>query len=105
VGFAVLSVQPRGAIQRGKIADLFLNGPDVRLWHAATMALTRELARLGADDALVCASTPWAAEGFKLAGFRQAFGLQFQLRDRSRRLPRDLPYHLGFVEADYATLP
>jgi hypothetical protein len=41
----------------------------------------------------------------KLAGFRQAFALQFQLRDRGRRLPLDLPYHLGFVEADYATLP
>ena len=104
-GFAVLSVQARGAIRTGKIADLFLNRSDVRLWHAAALALTRELVHQQADDAVACGSTPWMAEGVKLAGFRQVFPLQFQLRDRSARLPRDVPYHLGFIEADYATLP
>ena len=104
VGTAVLSVQPRGVIRAGKIADLFLERADVELWHAACLALTRELVRQQADEAVVCGSTPWAAEGFRRAGFRPAFGLQFQLRDRTAVLPRDLPYHLGFVEADYATL-
>ena len=105
IGHAMLSVQSRGNVRVGKIADLFLDRPEVAFWHAASLALTAELARLGADEAVSCGSTPWAAEGLVRAGYRQAFNLEFRLRDRSARLPRNLPYHVGFVEADYATLP
>jgi hypothetical protein len=102
IGFTVLG---RAHAGRAKVAELFLDRFDVHTWHAAGLAVARELRRMGAREAVACASTPWALHGLRLAGFRHAYDLDFSIRDPEGLLPRDVPYHLGFVEADYATLP
>jgi hypothetical protein len=105
VGFAMLNIIPRGPTRVGKVVECFLEGCDPSLWHAAFVALTRELRGQGADLALACGSTSWAAEALRMAGYRELHRLGFWLRDKKRRLPREGPFHLTFLEADYAYTP
>jgi hypothetical protein len=105
VGFAVLNVLSTGAGHLGNIVECFLESPDVDLWHAAIVSLTRQLGVLGADLAQCMASTAWAEK----ACYRTAYRPMRQpvvllLRDRDRTLPRDLPFHLTKLEGDHAYL-
>ncbi len=63
-GFAVLNLIPKdqGRTRTGKFVDLLLDDIDPTAWHASVIALTRELARQGADLAQAYASTPWTVE-------------------------------------------
>jgi hypothetical protein len=101
-GFALLNVIPRGGVRVGKVVDCFLDTRDSAPWHAAFWGLAEELRGLGADVALACGSTPWAADGLRAAGFHRLHVLDFSLRDRGGLVPRDAPFHLSFLEADYA---
>jgi hypothetical protein len=104
IGFGLLAVIPKGPTRVGKIVECFLPGRDPADWHAAIDALTRQLGHLGADLALACGSTEWTAKALRAAGYRERYRLSFSIRDRSKLLPRDLPFHLTFLEADYAYL-
>jgi hypothetical protein len=101
-GIAVLNVRRAGGIATGKVVDLFLDTSEPGLWRSAFAALAAELKRGGADFALACGGTPWAANALAAAGYRRAFDLDFHLRDRTGILPRDAPYYPTFLEADYA---
>ncbi len=103
-GFGLLNVIPQhqGRIRIGKIVDCLVGSTDVDLWHAAISALTRELARQGADLVQAFASTPWMAEGLRRSGFVSRFDLEFNLRDRQGLIPHGVPFHFSPLEADYA---
>ena len=66
-GLAVLNVIPKdqGRTRTGKVVDCLLDGTDVASWQAAMLALTRELARQGADLTLklYTASTHLGSQG------------------------------------------
>ena len=72
------------------------------LWHAAVLALTRELARQGADLAQAYASTPWAADALRRSGFTSRFAVKFHIRDRMGLIPQNAMFHLTPLEGDYA---
>lgn len=103
-GFAVLNRLPRtgSKIVAGKVVDCLLDAPDPELWHAAFLALSRELARQGADVAEAYSATPWTTEGLRRAGYIHRHPLDFHLRDPRRLIPRDLPFHFTPIEGDYA---
>jgi hypothetical protein len=103
-GLAVLNVIPKdqGRTRTGKVVDCLLDGTDVAPWHAAMLALTRELARQGADLAQAYASTPWATEALGNSGFKSRFAVKFHIRDRQGLIPRNVPFHLTPLEGDYA---
>lgn len=105
VGFALWNVLARGRVRVGKVADLFLADRDPAGWRDAFAALAAVLRGRGADVALACGGPAWESEALREAGFRHVFDLDLRLRDRDGRLPRDVPRHLGFLEADYAYLP
>jgi len=103
-GFALLNRLDRrddGPVL-GRVVDLLLDDDDPAAWHAASLLVSRELARLGADVAQVFASPPWTVEALRRAGFVMRHPLELQLRDRQGLLPRDVPFHLTPIEADYA---
>jgi hypothetical protein len=104
-GFAVLSLFTHGAKRVGKIAELFLPHRDVAVWHAAYLALDRVLSKQRADEIQACAGTPWEAQALALAGFRHAFDTQLIMRGHEGMVPPDYPFHVGFIEADYAYNP
>ena len=103
-GFAVLNLVPKdqGRTRTGKFVDLLLDDIDVAAWHASVIALTRELARQGADLAQAYASTPWAAEALGRSGYASRFAVKFHIRDRQGIIPRDATFHLTPLEGDYA---
>ena len=103
-GFALLSVvNQAGGVRAGKVVDLLLDDPDdADLWHASALALTAELSRQGADVAVAVAGNDWSARSLRRAGFDRAHDLEFRLRDKSHKIPRDVPVHLTPLEADYA---
>jgi hypothetical protein len=103
-GFAVLNLVPQhgGRVRLGKIVDCVLADGDVRLWLAAILALTQELAIQGADVAQTFASTSWMTEALHRSGFSSRFVLEFSLRDRQKLIPPGFPFHLMPIEADYA---
>jgi hypothetical protein len=102
-GFAVLAIVPKpGHVRVGKVVDCVLDVDDDALWHAALMALTRELKGQGADLAIAYASTEWTARALRAAGYAPMYDLEFRLRDRAGKIPRDAPFHLTPLEADYA---
>ncbi len=103
-GLAVLNLVPKdqGRTRTGKIVDCLLDDNDPALWHAATLALTRELARQGADLAQAYASTPWAVEALSRSGYTSRFSVKFHIRDRLELIPRDATFHLTPLEGDYA---
>ena len=101
-GFAVLSLVRQGKTHVGKVVDCVLDDPDPALWHAAIDALTGELRRQGADVALGFGSTPWMARALEAAGYRPLHDLEFRLRDKGGLVPRQAPFHLTPLEADYA---
>ena len=105
LGFGLLSVLPNGRSRVGKVVECFLPGRDLDDWHAAFAALTGELKAKGADFAVSCGSTDWSAEALRRAGYRERYRLEFRLRDKRNRIPRDLPFHLTWIEADYSYLP
>lgn len=105
VGFAVLNVLSTYTARLGNVVECFLESPDGDLWHAAIVALTRQLHALGADLAESLASTAWAEQACLRAGYRpKREPAIFLLRDPDRLLPRDLPIHLTKLEADLAYL-
>jgi hypothetical protein len=103
-GFALLNLIPKdqGHTRTGKFVDCLLDGIEVAPWHAAVIALTRELARQGADLAQAYASTPWMAEALRRSGYSSRFAVKFHIRDRQGIIPRDVPFHLTPLEGDYA---
>ena len=103
-GLAVLNVIPKdqGRTRTGKIVDCLLDDNDPEVWHAATLALTRELARQGADLAQAYASTPWAIEALSQSGYTSRFAVKFHIRDQQKLIPRDATFHLSPLEGDYA---
>ncbi|HZW31858.1 MAG TPA: acetyltransferase [Isosphaeraceae bacterium] len=103
-GFAVLNLIPKdqGRTRTGKFVDCLLDDTDVVPWHAAVMALTRELSRQGADLAQAYASTPWMAEALRRSGYTSRFSVKFHIRDRQGIIPRDAMFHLTPLEGDYA---
>lgn len=104
LGFAVLNIVPRdgGATRIGKVVDCVLDTVEIDPWRAAVVALTGELKRRGADVAEVYAGTPWLTRALERAGYSTKFALDFRLRDRDNLVPRDGPFHLTAIEADYA---
>ncbi|MDG3007769.1 acetyltransferase [Paludisphaera mucosa] len=103
-GFALVNSIPRdgGRIVLGRVVDLLLDDDDPDAWHAALLLLSRELARRGADVAQAFAAPPWTVEALRRAGFISRHPLDFRLRDRQALLPRDRPFYLTPIEADYA---
>jgi hypothetical protein len=103
-GFAVLNLIPKdqGRTRTGKFVDLLLDDVDPTAWHASIIALTRELARQGADLAQAYASTPWTAEALGRGGYTSRFSVKFHIRDRQGLIPRDAAFHLTPLEGDYA---
>jgi hypothetical protein len=103
-GFAVLNLVPRADARLvvGKVVDCLMDDADPDLWHAASLALARELARRGADVAEAYAGNPWAADGLRRAGFIARHPLDVHLRDPKRLVPRGRPFHFTPIEGDYA---
>ena len=75
-GLAILNVIPKNQDQTriGKIIDCLLNDIDINRWHAAILALTRELASQGADLVQAYASTPWTAEALHKSAINRGSG-------------------------------
>jgi hypothetical protein len=103
--FAVLSLFSHGGRRVGKIAELLFTHRSVPHWHAAYVALARVLVRQGAHEINACAGTPWEAQALALAGFRHSFDAQLIMRNHENVVPPDVPFHIGFIEADYAYNP
>jgi hypothetical protein len=103
-GFALLNLVPHdeGRTQTGKIVDCLLDDIDDSLWCAALLALTRELARQGADIAECYGSTPWVLKALSQCGFVSRFGVKFHIRDPNGYIPRGATFHLTTLEGDYA---
>jgi len=103
-GFAVLNLVPKdqGRTRTGKIVDCLLDDIEVDVWHAAVLALTRELARQGADLAQAYASTPWTADALRRSGYASRFAVKFHIRDRLGLIPHSVTFHLTPLEGDYA---
>jgi hypothetical protein len=102
-GLAILNLIPKdgGRTRLGKVADCLLDDVDIDPWHAAFAALTRELARQGADLAQAYGSTPWAAEGLRRSGYTSRFAVKFHIRDRQGLIPKDSVFYLTPLEGDY----
>jgi hypothetical protein len=103
-GLAVLNLIPKdqGRTCIGKIVDCVVDDVNVVIWHAAVLALTRELTLQGSDLAQVYASTPWAAEALHRSGYASRFAVKFHMRDRLRLIPHNATFHLTTLEGDYA---
>jgi hypothetical protein len=101
-GLAILTTLPRGRAALGRVVDLLLDAADPATWHAALLLISAELKRLGADVAQAFASPSWTTEALHRAGFVPRHPLEFSLRDRRALLPRDVPFYLTPIEADYA---
>ena len=103
-GFGMLTILNRpGGVREGRIVDCLLDDPrDPALTQAAIQALTRELHAQKADIALAFAGTDWTARALENSGYAPASPLEFRLRDRNNQLPRDQPFHLTPIEADYS---
>jgi hypothetical protein len=102
-GFAILNLVPQhgGRVRVGKLVDCVLASTEVEIWYAAILALRDELVRQGADILQALAGTPWVAQSLARAGFTTRYSLEFSLRDRQELLPRDVPFYLTLLEADY----
>src|SRR5262249_5916325 len=102
-GLAVLNIIPKdgGRTRNGKVVDCLLDDVDPDAWHAAFLALTRELMTQGADLAQAYGSTPWAAEALGRSGFSSRFAVKFHIRDREGLIPKDVTFHLTPLEGDY----
>ncbi len=103
-GFALLNLVPHdeGRTRTGKIVDCLLDQVDVPLWQAAIVALTRQLAREGADVAQCYASTQWMSAALSSSGFVTRFGVKFHIRDPQGLIPTGATFHLTTLEGDYA---
>lgn len=103
IGFAVLSTVPGAVgVKVGKVVDCVLEGEQDEAWHAAFLALTRELKAQGADYALAFAANPWTVQALEASGFTKIHHLEFRLRDRGKKILPGTIYHLTPLEADYA---
>jgi hypothetical protein len=103
-GFALLNLVPHdeGQTRTGKIVDCLLDGVEVAHWHAAILALVRELAHQGADIAQCYGSTPWMSGALATCGFISRFSVKFHIRDPQELIPREAMFHLTTLEGDYA---
>jgi hypothetical protein len=104
IGFALLNVTSDGTSRHGRIVECFLGTRDEGPWHAAVVALTRELEDQSADVVSCYASTPWVAQALRSGGFFPYGSQLFYLRDRQGRLGEDAAYHLSQLEADHGYL-
>jgi len=104
-GLAILTTLPRDGTILGRVVDLLLDDAEPATWHAAWLLLAAESKRMGADSLQAFASPPWTTKGLDRAGFVRRHPLAFSLRDRRGLLPRDAPFYLTAIEADYAFLP
>lgn len=104
IGFAILNVVPQdgGKTRIGKVVDCVLNTTDVERWTLAFIRLADQLDIQGADLAQAYAGAPWLERALKAANFTTRFALDFRLRDRAGRVPREGPFHIMPIEADYA---
>ncbi len=102
-GFALLNVLPQdgGRTALGRVVDFLMDDDDPDAWHAALLLLSSELARRGAEVARAFAAPPWTVEALRRAGFVMRHPLELSLRDRRDLLPREAPFYLTPVEADY----
>jgi len=103
LGLVILNIVPQdgGKTRIGKVVDCLLDTDDVDSWTGTILALTCELNRQRADLAQVYAGTPWLASAIEAAGFTTRFALDFRLRDRGKLVPREGPFHIMPIEADY----
>jgi hypothetical protein len=103
-GFALLNLVPKdhGRTLTGKIVDCLLDNIELDFWHAAVRALTRELARQGADLAQAYASTSWTTGALRRSGYTSRFAVKFHIRDQLGLIPHDETFHLTPLEGDYA---
>jgi hypothetical protein len=102
VGFAIVGLVTRGKATIGKIGDCFLATRDPATWHAAIAILVRNLRTENADVVQAIGTTPWVARALEENGFSTLHQMDFMVRDRKNLIPRDIPVHLSFLEADYA---
>lgn len=102
-GFALLSTLRRGPLRIGKIVECWLDTTDVVMLAESLRLLCGELRERGVDLVEAYGGQPWRDDSLGRAGFRLVDRLDLRLRDRERRLPRDLPIHVSPVEADYAS--
>jgi hypothetical protein len=105
LGFALLNLFVQGRCRVGKIVDCLLNSANPTQWQDALLALTSRLQASGADVASGCGGPPWVSAAYRANRFRESYPLEFRHRDRNRLIPRDQPFYLTFVEADYSYLP
>ncbi len=103
-GLAVLNIIPKdgGRTRTGKVVDCLLEDVDADHWHAAFLALTRELMTQGADLAQAYGSTPWTDEALRRSGYTSRFSVKFHIRDREGLIPKGAIFHLTPLEGDYA---
>jgi hypothetical protein len=106
-GIGLLYVATRGPVRSGRIIDCFLPQRTPEVWHAAVAELTSELEQNGVDLIQSYASTPWMQGALRQCGFSRVFEVDFYLRDRERLLlgAGTVPFHLSYLEADYAFTP
>ena len=104
-GFALLNLFVQGRSRVGKIVDCLLDSANPTQWQGAIHALTTRLQAQGADVVFGCGGPPWVSEAYRANRFRESYPLEFRHRDRDHLIPRDRPFYLTFVEADYSYLP
>jgi hypothetical protein len=103
-GFALLSIVKHGHVRTGRIADCFLDSLDQDLWHAALLALTKQLGEESADMVECYGTTPWMVDALKRNGFNCQRQSPFAFRDPKKLLPADASFYLTHLEADHAYL-
>lgn len=101
-GCGIVGVVPRGHVLAGKIVECRDLGDSIDETRRAIVALTATLKAKGADFAECWASDPDLAIALEQAGYYRAGFASFHLRDRKKLIPRDIPFYMTPLEADYA---
>jgi hypothetical protein len=101
-GCGIVSVVPRGNVLVGKIVECRPRGDSIEETRRAIVALTAILRDKGADFAECWASDPELAAALEQAGYFRSGFASFHVRDRKKLIPRDIPFYMTPLEADYA---
>ncbi len=102
-GFGLLAIIEREGTQYGQVVECFVDAPEAPgLLSAALGVLTQELHRRRADVATAFGGTPWMTQALRNCGFYSHSHVNLYLRDPDQTIPRDAPFHVSPVEADYA---
>lgn len=104
-GFGIVNLLMQGRSRIGRIVDCLLDNASPTQWQGAIHALTAQLQAQGADVVFGCGGPPWVSEAYRANEFRDSYSLEFRHRNRDGLIPRDQPFYLSFVEADYSYLP